>query len=231
MKINLVLLFFSPFIISQTIYNFDYEVTYKNVLTDSTTINHQVKLINSKNNNFTLNISKKDDKILQLFFSDYNNLFFEAEVNKTEFEANNLLNMSCDAIFKNRNSLDYKADEYDYLKLSDTMINDTTYYHYLLKSNKSLKHQKRKKLNSLHYIITKDNSEFQPILSHKTELEKWKRLPKIPNGIIKMKYYTNWKNEITNKIILHNITPIDKKMVIPANCLLEYKKGGIIIKY
>lgn len=229
MKISTVLLLFSQIVLGQTIYNFDYQVEYKKVLNDSTKVNYSNQLVNSKNNNYSLNCYIKDSTFSKLFFSDYKVLFFELETNTDKFKENNLLNISCDNIFKHTSTLGSKTDEYDFEKLNDTVINNNTFYHYILKSNKSVKYQKRKKISVAHYIITKSNPEFEPLFNHPIELAKWKENPMVQNGILIMKYYTNWKKEITTKIILDKITSIDKNIIIPEDCVIEIKKGNLIL--
>ena len=217
MKKTLFFLFLSQIIFAQKTYNFDYVLEYKTTKNDSIKVDLSY-LINSKNNDFLLEIKSLDSTNYKINFTDRTSLFTYATLNKNAFDTAEKINVSCDVIFKFLNPFKYQTKNYDYFNLKDTLINDTLFFHCELKSNRSLKYQKRKNIHSLHLIIDKKSADFLPFLYQITSYEEWKKEKNIPNGKLQMLYYVNWENKITDKWILNKIIPIEKKLIIEKGC-------------
>ena len=131
--------------------------------------------------------------------------FFKAET----------INNNCDNVHKY--SPENPKKNFDFKNLKDTIINDTTYYHYELRCNKSLKYQKRRKILACNYIINKNQSLILPYLNNSTSYEKWKVSRNIPNGFPKMIYYSNLEGKVVTTYSI-NILKIDKYFTIPKEC-------------
>ncbi|MFD2892363.1 hypothetical protein ACFS5J_10100 [Flavobacterium chuncheonense] len=223
MKKILFLLMFSQIIMAQKIYELDYQMEYKEeIANDSTKSNYPTYFINSKNNNHLLVQFHQNNTISKFSFVDKEVLMFDTEANELQFTNNDIINITCDNIFKHTQG----NKEYDYnIKIyNDTIMDGTSYYHYAIEDTKKVK---RKKIKAIHYIITKENPDFQLFMLYPLKLKNSKK-KEIPNGIIKMKYFINGENKITSKVILEKMTPIHKKIIIPEDCTLK-TKGGLII--
>ena len=206
-------------VISQSKYSFDYALLYDISLKKSDTKLQSIYFINSTNNNYFLNTIKNKDSIhVNLYFLDFKGLSVSSKVAKADFYRAETFTNECSSVRRFANSHAYKAKEYAFEKHNDTLINDTLYFHYAIKSVKSLKHQKRKKIHSLHFIIDKNSEEFKPFL-HTPLVYSLQNLKGIlPDGLTKMMYYKNYKGEITETLKLVGILKTDKYLTIPDEC-------------
>ena len=217
---------------AQKTYSFDYELNYTFISDSSKIYNHKY-FLNSRDNNYQMNLitSTIDTLKYDLYLSIYDYAYLDTDVDKNEFETNEKLNVPCNNIFKYTNIYKKKAKEYSYFNYEDTLINGISYYHYALKSNKRLKCQKRKKLAQKHFIVTKEHKDFLPFLNFSTALEVWNNNKNsVPNGIVYMTYILNYKNEIKNLFLLKSIKPSKKELIIPKDCEIQPKYGGLIIR-
>jgi hypothetical protein len=141
-------------------------------------------------------------------------------VNRKILLETKLITINCIAIsYNSEYPFKHKVKEYYFENLKDTIIDEVSYYHYVIKSNKPLKYQKRKNIAQSHFVVDKNSPSFLPFFKHPTIYEEWKTdMKAIPNGIIKIKYNTNWENKITDKWVLEKITPIEKELIIPEDC-------------
>jgi hypothetical protein len=196
MKKLLILLFLSQTIYAQKTYKFDYILEYKNK-------------IDSLNNMFEFFVKE-----------GFKRPMVHETVNRKILLETKLITIDCIAIsYNSEYPFKYKVKEYYFENLKDTIIDKIPYYHYVIKSNKPLKYQKRKNIAQSHFIVDKNSPSFLPFFKHPTIYEEWKTdMKAIPNGIIKIKYNTNWENKITDKWILEKITPIEKELIIPEDC-------------
>lgn len=216
-------MFLSQIFYAQKTYEFDYILEYKNKIDSTKLISNPTYFINSKANNYYILIFKRDSLNIGFHFGDMEGkkqprVF--TDVNESAFNNPNSISVSCEAIsFTGEYYFKYKVKDYYFENLKDTIVDGVSYYHYVIKSNRSLKYQKRKNIYQFHYIVDKNSSSFLPLLDFQTVYEEWKTNKKIiPNGILKIKYYSNWENKITDKWILEKITTIKKELVIPENC-------------
>lgn len=220
MKRLIVLFFFmiGNLVISQSKYSFDYALLYD---ITSTKFEHKfqnIYYVNASNNKYFLHTSKNKDSInMNLYFSDFRGISVFSKVAKIDFYKAEKFTCECSSVHKFTDSSDYNTKDYAFKKRSDTLINDSLYYHYVIKSVKSYKYQKRKKIQSMHIIIDKNSDKFQPILFHPL-LDLFVKSPELPNGLFKMIYYTNINGEITFKKELKQVFKIDKSLTIPDEC-------------
>jgi len=181
-------------------------------------------LINSNQNNYFMGVYKMNDSInLNIHFSDYNGLVSMSLCERKMFFKTETINNDCSSIFRGTTIKKDKLDSYSFEKLEDTLIEDTMYYHFVIKSLKSKKYQKRNNIVSYHFIIDKYSSQFMPFFYHHTVFSVWKENPIVPNGLIKMIYYADFEEKITRKIVLKKIIKTDKYLTIPEEC--DYTKS------
>ncbi|WP_320815893.1 hypothetical protein [Flavobacterium sp.] len=222
MKKLLVFLLFSQLIYSQKTYDFDYMLEYKSVLDSTKLISKPFYLINSKANNYLV-LSYRKDSLNNMFnfgeFEGKKRPYINEPVNRQKLLETNLINVDCVSIlFQSEYPFKYKVKDYYFENLNDTIINSVSYYHYAIKCNRSLKYQKRKSIQDIHFIVDRNSPTFLPFFINQTVYEEWKLDKKIPNGIVKIKYYVDWENKITIKWVLEKITPIKKVVIIPEKC-------------
>ena len=209
---------------SQKQYHFDYALIYDNPISVENETKSNLYLINSKDNSFRTLVSFEKDSInVSLRLIDYDGLFVNSNVKKEKFYEAETLSNECNSVHRFSNKYKYKIKEYNFIKHQDTTINDTVYYHYSMKCNKSLSYQKRKKIVTSHYIIDKNSEQFKPFLYHTTVYNKWVETLELPNGIIKMKYDVNVEGKIIFKQELIKVIQINKFFTIPDEC--DYTKS------
>ena len=220
----LVICFFGSLGFSQKQYHFDYALIYDNPISVDKETKSNLYLINSKDNSYHTFVSFDKDSIkASLKLIDFEGLIINSNVSKGMFYKAETFSSECNSVYRFSNKFNYKTKEYDIVKHQDTTINDTIYFHYSIKSNKSLEYQKRKRIVTSHYIIDKNSEQFKPFLYHSTIYNKWLETLKIPNGIIKIKYDVNVEGKIIFKQTLVKVVQINKVFTIPEEC--DYTKS------
>lgn len=199
-------------------YHFDYAFAVK----ESYKLNNQkfnsVFLVSSSNNNFNLYAhNSKDSLNFSIHFLDQDGVSINSKMSKTDFYNAEIISNNCTEVFRFKNYFKEKGSEYKFINYSDTIINDTSYYHYAIKSNKTLNYQKRKKIVSTHFIVDKSTPDFLPFTYLATIYETWKISKIIPNGIPKIIYFIDTNGEKTGSMEITKIK-VDKYVTIPNEC-------------
>lgn len=203
---------------AQKKYHFDYALFIESTSINNKNTKEFIYLLNSKLNNYNLFVEDKDSITKSLRLIDENGVYVSSIVSCNEFfKAETFVN-SCKETSRYGNPYKYKTKNYDFINFNDTIINDTSYYHYAVKCNKKLKYQKKKKIVTTHYIVEKSSPSYSPFLLHTTVYEMWKISKNIPNGILKLIYYIDTNGKITGKIDVKNVVKIDKYLTIPEEC-------------
>ena len=220
----LVICFFGSLGFSQKQYHFDYALIYDNPISVDKETKSNLYLINSKDNSYHTFVSFDKDSIkASLKLIDFEGLIINSNISKGVFYKAETFSNESNSVYRFSNKFNYKTKEYDIVRHQDTTINDTIYFHYSIKSNKSLEYQKRKRIVTSHYIIDKNSEQFKPFLYHSTIYNKWLETLKIPNGIIKIKYDVNVEGKIIFKQTLVKVVQINKVFTIPEEC--DYTKS------
>jgi len=176
--------------------------------------------VNSNNNDFFIEFTNyKDSTHVDFRMIDRDKeISVRSKANKEFSFKSEVVNIDCNDVIKSGNPNKHKIKEYDFVNYNDTLINDTLYYHYAVKSNKSLSYIKRKKIVEYHYIVSKESPNFLPFLTDSTPYEEWKSEKNIPNGFLKMMYYFNSDKKVVFRFELKSLIKIDKKLIIPKDC-------------
>ena len=212
----LVICFFGSLGFSQKQYHFDYALIYDNPISVDKETKSNLYLINSKDNSYHTFVSFDKDSIkASLKLIDFEGLIINSNISKGVFYKAETFSNECNSVYRFSNKFNYKTKEYDIVRHQDTTINGTIYFHYSIKSNKSLEYQKRKGIVTSHYIIDKNSEQFKPFLYQSTIYNKWLETLKIPNGIIKIKYDVNVEDKIIFKQTLVKVVQINKVFTIP----------------
>ena len=204
--------------LSQNSYHFDYVLVYNVSFQDKNF--ERICYINSNDNDFFTELTNyKDSTHVDFRMIDRDKeISVRSKANKELFFKSEVVNIDCNDVIKSGNPNKHKIKEYDFVNYNDTLINDTLYYHYAIKSNKSLSYIKRKKIVEYHYIVSKESPNFLPFLTDSTPYEEWKSEKNIPNGLLKMMYHLNSDRKVAFKFELKALTKIDKKLIIPKDC-------------
>jgi len=214
---------------AQKTYEFDYLIEYEfNIFKDSIKIKnqhfyeqdkqiHRYYLTNSKNNDYYAVITEKDSLYYKLVFIDHNGIYSNVEFLKSDLNKAEFINIDCKNVTKTTNPYKYKTKYYDLVSLKDTIINNESFWHYKMTSNKPKK-KRKEKIGTTFYIIDKSSNFHLPLLTFSTLYEKWKLNKELPNGLIKEKYYENYYGRLSSNEKLIEYKKIDKKIIIPKKC-------------
>ena len=208
----------SLFSFGQKKYSFDYAIQYNFQMTDTSKVQKQIFLTNSKDNSYVLRVMEKDSINYKLFFLDQNGVTSTTYLSKKDFLDAEIISLKCDFVSRYRNPFKYQTDNYDFINQKDTLINNISYSMYIIKSNKP-KREKRKRLGTLHFVVEKNTDFHLPILLEVTPYEEWKKERNIPNGIPKQFYFTNYLNN--TKTFIYNLVDfvkINRFVIIPDEC-------------
>lgn len=210
---------------SQKNYDFDYILNFdksisikKNKEKDSA----KTFLVNSSKNGYMMVVNNRDSSKYGILFIDNDGILINSTINKNSLNTAEKITTDCKNVKPFSNPFKFQVNNYEFVNLTDTIINNTSYYHYYIKSNRSLKYQKRKKIVAIHYIVDKKSPEFLPFLIHYTCYEEWKKERNIPNGSPYIIYHKNIKGEITYKIQLKSLVKVTKYLAVPDEC--DYTK-------
>lgn len=217
---KIIFFFFLTFLqisFGQKKYHFDYALEFDQKLNFDGKDSVNVFLINSKENSYRLFLMEKESDY-KFVMIDYKGNHFNGLLQNQTFIKAETINIECNTVGKYNNLYKDKVKNYFFENLNDTIINDVSYYHYAIKSNKSIKYQKRKKIVTYHYIIDKNSPDFLPFFYKVTPYNEWLKEKNVPNGKPFMIYYVNLEGEITFKMKLKNIVKIDKYFTIPEEC-------------
>ncbi len=211
--------------LGQKKYSFDYSIVYEESCNKHEKPNEMIYLINSKKNNYKVLAHEKDSTSFIIHFWDEDGVSVYGAMTKKDFYKVETISNECSQTFRYTSLAKITKDDYDIINCGDTVVNDTSYYHYKIVSTKSLKYQKRKKIVTAHFIIDKNKSEFSPFFSESVMYERWVDDKKIPNGLVKIIYFVDTDGKTTSKLSLQGIIKIDKYLTIPEEC--DYTKEEI----
>ena len=196
--------------LSQTYeYNFNCRLTYEVTNLKDQKKNHIVSyLINEQDNSYnSTNLTISDNKE-EITFVDQNGVYWKGQLNNRNLK-NSVVTLDKGLSRKYNNPYKYQVDNYDFVELKDTLLDNKNCKRFMLKSN-DVEKEKKKKLGREIYIID-TSSNTQPLLTFCTAYEVWKRRKNIPNGIIIEKYFYNFKGEMVTKEKLKSIENINLK--------------------
>ena len=221
-QIVILFLLFCTSTFGQKKYSFDYMLEYEYQTTDTSKVEIQYFLTNSKDNSYCLYIQEKDSLNLKLIFIDYNGTKSTAHLDKISFAKAESVSLDCKIISKFDNRFKGQTKNYDYNIEKDTLIDGSYYHQYILKSNNP-KRESRKQTGSKVFVVEKNTSFHLPVFDHETSYEEWKLERNIPNGVPKVTYVKSYDG--TEKYLIFRLVqyvPIKKYLIIPEKC--DYSK-------
>lgn len=229
LKLLLLVFLFSTLTFCQKKYAFDYILEYKYQLSDTSKVEIQYFLTNSKDNSYFINVKDKDSLNFTLNFVDYNGIKSVFYLDKVAFSKAESISLECKLISKNYNPfIAQRTKEYDFKMEKDTVIEGNYFSQYLIRSN-SPKREKKKKLGAIVYVVEKNSAFHFPLLDHPTAYEEWKLEKNIPNGIPKFMYFKDFINNKKSQIFrLVQYVKINKYLIIPEECDYSNPKSKIL---
>lgn len=199
-------------------YSFDYLIEYTKYYTDSASNETVYLLTNSMDNSYFVEVKSLDSLYFELEFIAQDNIWTTTKVTKKNFFKAEHIKFNCNSDLSYKNHFKFRAKEYEFEILPDTLLNNRTLKNYKLKYIGKRKRKKSFPIGTNLYII-KDSTEFHlPILTHSTAFEEWKEERNIPNGIFMEKIFYDFRDEINYKYILYDYYQISKSIIIPENC-------------
>ena len=225
-----IIFLYSTLLFSQKKYSFDYKLVYKELCSLHQKPMDYYVFLNSKNNNYTL---LTNEKINTKNTTDYSMRFLNSEgeslstdVNKVDFNAASTFTSECSHYILHKTHENNLVKDYVFENLNDTIINDTVFSHFIFKNIKKEKYRKKHNIGVTHYIAYKNDVVFLPSSSFKLQYMVWKKNQNIPNGLIKYRYYIDYKGSKTSKIELNQIIKLNTDFIIPKEC----EKQKIVIE-
>lgn len=206
-------------------YSFDYAIVYNELCKEHQKSFEMIYLINSQKNNYKLLAHPKDSTALTIHFTDTEGVSVYGSMQKEDFFKVETITNDCSQIFRYRTLAKDKKQDYKIENCKDTLIHDTTYYHYKIVSTKSLNYQKRKKIVTAHFIIDKKNDSNLNFIASSIIFELDPEYNSIPKGIAKTIFFVNTEGEITSKLKLDGIVKTNRFLTIPEEC--DYTKEEI----
>lgn len=178
---------------------------------DSTKVDMVYYFTNSNDNSYFARITEKDSLNFNLNFISRDKMFANVILNKKESKKAQNIAINCIDVFHSQNPYKYKVENYDFVKVADTIRSTDIFKIYSLKSKK---YQKRKKIGSLELTFDLNSINHKPLLVHPTAYEEWKSNPDLPNNLIIEEKYYNYENKLTHKSVLNNYYKIEKTIEI-----------------
>lgn len=204
--------------LAQKKYSLNYTLVFKETFPKKNSDKLFFYSVNSIENNFTLYTHDKDSLNYIFHFTDNNGISVSGEINKVNFYKAETFVNNCKQTIPLLTQAKEKVKDYSYVNLNDTIINDTSYYHYVLKSTKKLSYIKRNNIKTAHFIVNKFSPSFKPFLFQSIMYEVWKVNKIIPNGYPKLIYFMNYDNTKNSQLDLIKAVKVDKYFSIPDEC-------------
>lgn len=232
MKKVIFLILLSQTLYAQKIYEFDYCIELDiDLLLTKKKLNHYY-FINSKKPNYTFYIPNLNKDSLSLNFKDINGIkIFNSKIERSSFFNTLNIKFDCYVVGEETNYYEFKTKEYEVNQLKDTLIDGKYLFHVEIKSKKSLKYQKRKKIGKTYLIIEK-NSNYIPSYLVKDALiyNLWKKSSLNIIGRIISAYDLDFENNIV-ATYKYNYIKVNKNIIIPEECDFTLNKNKLKNKF
>lgn len=226
-KLSLILLI-SNFALCQTNFQFDYLLEYEFIhYVDSTKSEKKTYLTNSKDNSYNLEITNKDSLTYKLFFLKQDYIRFHINILKKTFQSNINININCKEIFPGSNPNKFQVENYNYIKIDDTL----SFEEYKMVCLRPEKYIKKKKIGYYKLKFDKNLPIHLPNFQFDKLYKEWKKNKNLPNNfVLENSYYDYTGNLIwTEKLI--NYSKINKEInIITTECGEFYLKEILKLK-
>ena len=226
-KLSLILLI-SNFALCQTNFQFDYLLEYEFIhYVDSTKSEKKTYLTNSKDNSYNLEITNKDSLTYKLFFLKQDYIRSHINILKKTFQSNINININCKEIFPGSNPNKFQVENYNYIKIDDTL----SFEEYKMVCLRPEKYIKKKNIGYYKLKFDKNLPVHLPNFQFDKLYKEWKKNKNLPNNfVLENSYYDYTGNLIwTEKLI--NYSKINKEInIITTECGEFYLKEILKLK-
>ena len=217
-------LFFLTFNLqAQTTYSFDKLLIYSSCNSNDTLNVKQLSILtNSNDNSYFVELWEKDSVTFSMNFWDYDRLNFFTEIKKSVFLKSESMITNCDGInswTEDQAKKNYKKRirRLKMFQLQDTIIDSISYKYYRVRDNK--RWMKRKDYSYRYYVLDDFLSSLSPIFITPSDYSLWKHANLLNKGVIREFGIFDDKENVFYKRKLDSIIEIDKKVVVPDECL------------
>ncbi|WP_034059374.1 hypothetical protein [Lacinutrix jangbogonensis] len=229
--VSLLVLLFSILCFSQEekkerIYEFDYFLEYSSTGGEGGegTRKHY-KVINSKDNSYSIAISDLTEDSLSVFFNDFENIYANGKILKSDFVKPDTLDFKCGYKTHIRDNLHttLRKNQYkfklNYHKLKDTVVNDKAAVKYAVISERKLK---RGKIDVEEFLVIEKNKDFKkPNFNNYFHLEQWNNSNIKIEGVVVYKIHKMKSNKYKLKdweVKLVNYSKFKKVLKVNLDC-------------
>ena len=179
-KLSLILLI-SNFALCQTNFQFDYLLEYEFIhYVDSTKSEKKTYLTNSKDNSYNLEITNKDSLTYKLFFLKQDYIRFHINILKKTFQSNINININCKEIFPGSNPNKFQVENYNYIKIDDTL----SFEEYKMVCLRPEKYIKKKKIGYYKLKFDKNLPIHLPNFQFDKLYKEWKKNKNLPKNFV-----------------------------------------------
>jgi hypothetical protein len=194
---------------------------------DSTKSEKKTYLTNSKDNSYNLEITNKDSLTYKLFFLKQDYIRSHINILKKTFQSNINININCKEIFPGSNPNKFQVENYNYIKIDDTL----SFEEYKMVCLRPEKYIKKKKIGYYKLKFDKNLPIHLPNFQFDKLYKEWKKNKNLPNNfVLENSYYDYTGNLIwTEKLI--NYSKINKEInIITTECGEFYLKEILKLK-
>jgi hypothetical protein len=216
--ITYLLVFFTAFFYGQKKYVFDYSLEYTFQLNETSEAKKVFLLTNSKDNSYYIYAEEMKDGSLNSKFKDVNGWYATFSIKKADAFNSLPIMLNCDWVYKQNFLKENNLKRYIFQINKDTIIQNQNYKLHTLSYKKE---QESKKYNKgfAYYVIEEKTDFHVPLLLFSFSFDTALINKEIPNGIPKMVFTTNRKED--ERMFIYSLikyTPINKELIIPIQC-------------
>lgn len=193
-------------------YKLEYKVTYFKEPAKDYTITYY---INSKDNSYWGSLKKINDTESDYLFIDQKGKSVRAIFQNSQIASHEKNGIAVTSFGSFRNPYKYQVDNYDFFKLTDTVIDEKIQSRYLLRSTNA-KREKKKRLWRNIYMIDKSKS-IKPLLPFATAYEIWKVRNNFPDGLITQQDHYNNKGILVFSEKITKVNSLNFSMKLNGN--------------
>lgn len=221
MKINFLtyfLIIFSAISYGQKKYVFDYSLEYDFQSNETSEVKKVYLLTNSKDNSYYIYAQEIENGYLNIKFRDNNGFYSMFSIKKENAFDSLSIKLNCEWVKKQNFLRENDLKRYVFQLNKDTIIQNQKYKQHKLRFKK--KYDSKFYDKGFAYYIVEENTDFHmPLLLFSSSFDVALINKEIPNGIPKILFTTNRKEDENTFIYkLVSYTKITKELIFPKEC-------------
>jgi hypothetical protein len=221
MKIKIAtyfLIFFTAIFYGQKKYVFDYSLEYDFQMNETSEVKKVYLLTNSKDNSYYIYAEEIENGYLNIKFKDNNGFYSKFSIKKENAFDSLSIKLNCEWVKKQNFLKENDLKRYVFQLNKDTIIQNKNYKQHTLRYKKKYDSKFYDK-GFAHYVVEENTDFHMPLLLFSSSFDVALINKEIPNGIPKIIFTTN-KKEDENTFIykLASYTKITKELIFPKEC-------------